>query len=366
MPIQMYQSIHVRNFRGLKDLEVPDLRRVNLFVGPNNVGKTTLLEAIWLLHTPGNPVLSRNLAVFRGVRRGGPLSPELEWEPLFHNFTPSNEVEISAERDDGTRESLRIVLLPSKQWSEETIAGQNGADGPFEGTVGRTTAFIPETLSFRYSSNGQNEVISEVKSLAGGEASLEFNPEIQHQAVFLSGRSGGTQEELASRFTEIVDANQIQFVVDALRILQPGLESLSLGFTLPERQLFVRAHIQGLPRPVPIGLLGEGAGRLLEILLAIPDVTDGSLLVDEFERGLYYKNQESVWRAVARASVEANAQVFATTHSLECVQAAVEAFRCQEELFRLYRIERNDGKTRVVEYDQETAEAAIGLGLEFR
>jgi hypothetical protein len=201
----------------------------------------------------------------------------------------------------------------------------------------------------------------------GGETRLEFNVEIQRPAVFLSGRGGSTPDELAGRFTESLDANEIQSVVEALAILQPGLETLSLGLHLPDRKLLIRAHIDGLPRPMPIALLGEGVGRLLEILLAVRGVLGGAVLIDEIGQGLYYKNLEASWLAVDKASSDSKTQVFATTHSLECVQSAVAAFKGREDdVFRMHRIERHDGEIKVVTYDQETAEAALSLGLEFR
>ena len=96
-------------------------------------------------------------------------------------------------------------------------------------------------------------------------------------------------------------------------------------------------------------------------------VQDGLVLVDEIENGLYYRNLESAWRAIDAASQEANAQLFATTHSAECVQAALRAVSAgNADAFRLYRMERQDGRLRVVEFDHETAEAAFDLQLEFR
>lgn len=41
-------SLEVRNFRAFRDLKIEHLGRVNLLVGKNNVGKTSLLEAIQL------------------------------------------------------------------------------------------------------------------------------------------------------------------------------------------------------------------------------------------------------------------------------------------------------------------------------
>lgn len=41
-------SLEIRNFRAFHDLKIDHLKRVNLIVGKNNIGKTSLLEAIQL------------------------------------------------------------------------------------------------------------------------------------------------------------------------------------------------------------------------------------------------------------------------------------------------------------------------------
>ena len=49
-------SLHVSSLRGLRDITLADLGRVNLFVGGTNSGKTTVLEAISLTGDPLNPL----------------------------------------------------------------------------------------------------------------------------------------------------------------------------------------------------------------------------------------------------------------------------------------------------------------------
>ena len=51
----MLRKFSVRNFRCLRELDIEPLARVNLIVGENNVGKTALLEALFLSLNPGNP-----------------------------------------------------------------------------------------------------------------------------------------------------------------------------------------------------------------------------------------------------------------------------------------------------------------------
>lgn len=74
-----------------------------------------------------------------------------------------------------------------------------------------------------------------------------------------------------------------------------------------------------------------------------------------------------VWKAIAITASQLNAQIFATTHSAECVRSAHEAFKELDTYeARLYRIERLDDTFRAVAYDRDTLEAAIDTGLEFR
>lgn len=57
----MLESVRIRNFRVFRDLEIDRLARINLFAGHNNSGKTTLLEALFLLSGGGNPHMTLNV-----------------------------------------------------------------------------------------------------------------------------------------------------------------------------------------------------------------------------------------------------------------------------------------------------------------
>jgi len=90
-------------------------------------------------------------------------------------------------------------------------------------------------------------------------------------------------------------------------------------------------------------------------------------LIDEIENGLHHSILPRVWQAIGAAAQEFNTQVFATTHSLECIAAAHKAFMESESYdFRLHRLERKDEKIRAVTYDQEDLNSAIETGFEVR
>ncbi len=63
----MYKSFKIENFRGIKKCELTELKRINIFLGKNNCGKSSILEAIFLLTGYNNPILSVNIDLFRNL-----------------------------------------------------------------------------------------------------------------------------------------------------------------------------------------------------------------------------------------------------------------------------------------------------------
>lgn len=371
----MYESIRVANFRSLRQMKVQDLGRLNLFVGPNNVGKTSLLEAVWLLQSPANIALTFGLALARGLT---PLqlqqNPDSEsvWHPLFYGMQTGNPIDLAATRVDGTEEALDISL--SGEWVGDIETNGNGAVSSLATSViaGNATA-PPQTLVYRFTGGGINAATSTF-SFGFGRANARTDPVFTSHPdlatrlpLFLFARQRTSPEELAARFTKAQDTVGTESLVRSLRVLEPDLRDMSIGYYMGDRQPSLRAHLNGLDRPMPLQLLGDGVGRLADILLAVPTVRNGVLLVDEIENGLYYRNLIPSWRAINITSREANVQLFATTHSLECVRAVVEALSEGDgDDFRLHRLERDGGDVRVVTYGLATARETLALNLEFR
>ena len=107
--------------------------------------------------------------------------------------------------------------------------------------------------------------------------------------------------------------------------------------------------------------------RLLSIVLAIATAPGGRVLIDEIENGLHHSVLVKVWEAIADAAVRADAQIFATTHSYECIQAAHKAFAEKRPAdLRLFRLDRVDAEIRVAAYNETTLETSIDMSLEVR
>ena len=110
--------------------------------------------------------------------------------------------------------------------------------------------------------------------------------------------------------------------------------------------------------------MGEGMSRLARLVLGISAAPNGVVLIDEVENGIHHSELPKVWRVIDTAARQLSTQIFATTHSLECVRAAHESLA--EDDFRLHRLEANDDGNRCVTYDPETIAAALEFNLEIR
>jgi hypothetical protein len=181
------------------------------------------------------------------------------------------------------------------------------------------------------------------------------------------GASGIRSQELAKMWDQIALTDLEPGVVQSLRIVHPGIERLTFvdaGLRREERS--PRVRISGNNRPIPLRSLGDGVFRLFAIALALANADGGILLVDEIENGIHYSIQQDVWKLIVDGARRLNVQLFATTHSWDCVKAFQAATRMSSESGVLIRLESSRGKIRAIEFDEDELEIATEQQIEVR
>jgi predicted ATPase len=140
----------------------------------------------------------------------------------------------------------------------------------------------------------------------------------------------------------------------ALQIVVPDVDRVSVTIdeeTRPGPVPIVK--LRDSDRPFPLRTMGDGMVRLFGIALALVNAKDGFLMIDEVENGLHYSVQPDVWRRIFRLASRLNVQVFATTHSWDCItgfqKAAAEA---EGEDGVLVRLEEKQGKIVATCFDE--------------
>jgi hypothetical protein len=181
---------------------------------------------------------------------------------------------------------------------------------------------------------------------------------------FIGSRWSPDFPEIAEQFGELEIERKEDVLLKILRLIEPKLNRLST--VLLGGVPMLHADV-GIGKLIPVAFLGDGILRLARIILWIIHSSGGVLLIDEVDNGFHHSHLRQIWSAIAASASQFNVQVFATTHSRECIVAAHLAFSETFNYdFRLHRLERDEEGVHAVTYDQESLEAAIESGFEVR
>ena len=128
----------------------------------------------------------------------------------------------------------------------------------------------------------------------------------QRRASFLGARVPINPSEDAQKFGQLDILGKQENIVDFLRIIEPDLKSLS-SVAMGDSSL-IHGDI-GLSRKIPVAYMGDGAARLLSVILAIASSQNGTVFIDECENGIHYSAMPKVWEAIAKAAREYDCQI---------------------------------------------------------
>jgi len=355
----MLTSFSVKNYRLFKDFTIGPLDRSNLFTGKNNTGKTTLLEALWLYGGSTNANLSIRVNNFRGIETFQVKTSGI-WDNLFHNFDPHAEIVMSAQMDQVQAHELRISIESATE-IRIPVSDEQGMSG---GEAQRR--LLPSITLQTYFPNG--EVVTAQGKIENDNIVLERPVPAPLNGIFLAARNRGSSKEIARRFTQIEERLEESVIVQALQVVEPRILDVRQAPAGEGAQFHCKVNIPGFEnRRIPLNYLGSGIFRYFEILVAIADNRDGIVLIDEVENGMHYSVLANVWRAIDDLAKEFKVQVFATTHSFECIKSAYEAFKdLPQNPVRLYRLEEKGEQVEAISYSDEALEGAMDFGIEVR
>jgi hypothetical protein len=190
-----------------------------------------------------------------------------------------------------------------------------------------------------------------------------------HRCLFVPS-SGLSQLQVIHELDAVLLTNDEPLVLSALRILDPTIERIAVSLdsvSLEGRFGGVVVNCQGQPPKLPIGILGEGMWRLLGLALGLTYCRNGVLLIDDVDSGLHYSVMEKMWQIVDKTARELNVQVFATTHSRDCVDALASIARTsvfEGSDVMIHRIE--SGKSKSIAYSEAEITAVAEFGNEVR
>ena len=346
----MLKRLQIRNFRGFNALKIDPLSSINLFAGKNNSGKTSLLEALFLLSSAGNAQMAVNTNVIRGIESGAPMKDPF-WKQLFYNLDMGRHIEIKGYYKSRGELALKI-----------TSKRQSATEIPLERTdeISATNLFDERSLIFQYSDSINKKIKSHIR-IKGQE--LEVNQpaiNILLPTAILLSRTRYPHED-ATRLGQLRRQKQGDLLLKALQTIEPKLQSIEDNSSSGTPMIWGDI---GLSELVPLLAMGEGMTQIARLVLAIASMPNGVVLVDEVENGIHHSVLPNVWRAIDEAAKQFHTQIFATTHSFECIEAAHQALG--PDGFLLHRLEASEAENRCVTFKSNGISAALRHGLEVR
>ena len=344
----MLTNIHIQGFKGFKDTTIAPMRKVNLILGGQNVGKTSLLEAVYL----GASNVGRVQALPAVFRLAEGHDSQRFIDMTFKGVR--GEVDLGLDLDNfqkvsfgyPERQSSRVNLItkinapePSMSSTQRTAGGLGFDDMKFYQIVESDSLF-----EFNGSAN--------VNNLFQSPLAISVNPPSQSNAVQL--------------FDRVVLKRKKRILLDSLRRIEPRLEDMhSLS---PDGELRVYLELEGQANAVPLPQLGHGFSRLLYLYCGLL-VTEAKLaLIDEVENGIHFASLQTLFKGIQDMAVNQGVQTLMTTHSWDCIRAAYKTFADAGNLqdFQLIRLERDDDNIRAVVINDEMLETVMEAGYEVR
>jgi len=367
IPLAM-DSLQIRGFRAFDDLRVPRLGRVNLVVGKNNVGKSSFLEALWLYALQGAPSVIWQILESRDEGRtprlGRPRDNQTVASVVQTLFYGRQEI-------DRHLGSIQIGPLDSAEKLISISVGWYLVQTDEEG--GRQLKLFQAD-----DENGEDHPVLAVAIRCGSQQEIVrrmdrrpyASQETESERCVFVGANGLTAVEIGQLWDSIVLTDLEEDVLRSVRIIAPDVERLTLvnspyGATAQGR--IAKAKMGSFFDPIPLRSLGEGMNRLFGMSLALVSSKNGLLLIDEVESGLHYSVQPDVWRLIFETAHRLNVQVFATTHSMDCIEAFQQAAEDnQEEEGVLIRLKNQKGQIVVTEFDERRLGIATREEIEVR
>jgi AAA15 family ATPase/GTPase len=356
----MLKSLKIKNFRCFEEFDLLQFGRVNLLVGKNNSGKTSILEAIHILNSPSSFQPFLDIIDSRGeysLSEKESNSSTFDASHFFFEYKTHDEIyfDISGVNNENNKTRFSFQFTEQRQQFIERAAKEHKTIQIFNTDIGqsprpsyvmewketgKSDSFIclPHNMAIRHMHSNQIELNSQFVSLASSNVNTTID-----------------------QFNQIVLTPQEETLYESLRIIEPGIERIAPIATQGYRGSRNGGFVVSINKQrVPISSMGYGIWRMLEITLAMVNIPGGTLLIDEIDTGLHFSVMVDLWKLICKTAEKLDIQVFATTHNSDCWKSLAEVANSDDiasDDITIHRIERGK-KTSVVFNEQEMAIAA--------
>jgi AAA15 family ATPase/GTPase len=376
----MLKSVKIENFRGFKSFELQQLGRINLLVGENNSGKTSILEAIQLLCSRTNLETLGEIMINRGEYFWSDhhkRDRQVDIRHLFygHQIEDKSKFSISGVNDN-TQEELDVLIHTPRshntisRYEETDIYEEDASFDKLNKLILSVKWKIGQQAFVTLRGISRDSGISTESLRCSRNSNKEESLSTKLKTQFVKSSSLKT-EEMIDLFDQLVLTPEENIVAAALNKIDSKIKRIApissqkLRYSSDSRGGFLVLLADG--KRVPIGSMGDGIWRILGLALAIVSAKDGYLFVDEIDTGLHFTAMSDMWKMIWDTAKRLNVQVFATTHNSDCWQSLADIAETEnvtDDGIRIHRIEK--GKEKSIVFNEAQIVIAAERELEVR
>lgn len=359
----MINKIKIKNYKGIKKLEISDLKTFNIISGKNSSGKTTVLEAIFMYLARYNPDSISRLLSWRNAA-SMVADIDMNYKHIFNELDITKDIIINLYEDTKSRS---LTIKYNANGEIPMVIGSNQNSNMLNMNTGSNNSFTGEVLELISDETGKRTVKCKLNiSQNGAMIYSETNNQENKLGAFISTINRGVMQEAAESFSRLVinKTGKKESFVKYAQIIEPNIADIQSASNNGVQSLYIDL---GYQKYLPIELLGDGINRFMYLALRIMDLKNGILLVDEIENGFHYSIVDHVVDALINIAKENKCQIIATTHNYDFIHAIVSnTIDSYKEDISYYRISKEDSCHEVQHLNYDKLKRTIMNDLEVR
>lgn len=334
----MIDKIEIRDFKGIKSLDIENLKKINFFIGGNNCYKTSILEAIALSNI-------KNIREIIGNTKYN--IPQELLDSLFYNLNFENTPTIKL-----TAGKKEIKTILKHKNTQEVIALNSDNE---EIDVETTKNYF---LSVK--GNFKNEFIDEKIDIIEENNRLKIQHTGKNILNYIYIPSTRKSGDFVENIRKIQQNKGIEQIVAILKNYDENVESIYADGT----KVFI--NLLGYGKSLPIDSMGDGLISACMIASNILLNDSATILIDEIENGLYKDNILRLIKFILETTQDKEIQLFITTHSEEFLKDFYSVVNSEDDISKIYRVEKKLKEIEIVTYSNSEAKEALLEGWEVR
>lgn len=352
------KNISFENFKCFKELKYDGFKRVNLIGGKNNIGKTSFMEGLNLALSSNNVnQLYLNINEILIKRRKESKYYELDFiysneDNLSIHYNKYNlKIHINSDYKKFFDKNKKLSNIDRRKIQNFL---ERGYKDFLELKVNKEKDYFP---AMYYKMDNREYILarSRIRDMKSVGNNIIFIPPLSID-----------ENKIAAYYGNIVNLNMESYIDKCLKLFDENIIRLKQLALELENKVILKLQMKDIEAPILLSSLGEGINRYLAILCAIWASKYGYLFIDEIENGIHYTNYSKLWELIFSIYKEANCQIFATTHSKECISAFNKQNSSNEGLYLEFYRNKKTNLINIKGRDNKLLEYSLNNNGEFR